>query len=82
MHEEKIGIFNMVLGEEIKMHEVVNMVERVMVRKFHGHRMSEKNQRQWIEDIGRVLLNYIPTSSLLVRGWMALYSQILFMWVK
>jgi hypothetical protein len=53
----------LVPGVEVKMHETLNMVEKVLVGCFHGRKMCDKASRNGLLLIGGLFL-------LLTRGWM------------
>eukprot|EP01018_Ginkgo_biloba_P039380 Gb_12932 [translate_table: standard] len=47
---------NLVLGEEVKMHEVVDRAELTLVGHFPGRRMGDKGERIGCRAVGRLLL--------------------------
>jgi hypothetical protein len=58
---------NLVLSEEVKLHEVVTMVELAMVRWFYGQRIGCRSLRVWVHDQWEHVLGYSPSFSILTK---------------
>eukprot|EP01018_Ginkgo_biloba_P032904 Gb_28853 [translate_table: standard] len=66
---------NLVLGEEVKMHEAVDRVELTLVGRFPGCRMGDKGVKDWMQGCWVGVLGYVSTSAILSRGWLAFFLR-------
>jgi hypothetical protein len=66
---------NLVLGEEVKMHKVVQLEEMALVEGFLGHYIGDKGLKKWMVGVWKTVLGYDPITYVLSRGWLAFYFQ-------
>jgi len=72
MHEKCTTPLNLVIGEEEKLHEVLNMVELSLVSHFQGHFLGVKVVKEWLLVDMDPLLGHYPYLLVLSRGWLGL----------
>jgi hypothetical protein len=65
----------LVVRDEIKVAQILNLEGGAIVGKFCGRRMSLKTVNVWMEVEWRAILGYIPICHLLSHGWMGVIFQ-------
>jgi hypothetical protein len=75
MYKEAIPV-KLVLGDNIHMHEVVNMASKALIMWFLGERMGEHLLKFWVKDTWEPILGYMSKFSFwFVDGWVSYFSQ-------
>jgi hypothetical protein len=62
---------NLVLSEDIKMNQIVELENQDLTRHFFDRKISKNNLRKWIDMEWRTLIGYSPKFHLIRRGWLA-----------
>ena len=63
------GRFRYVVGHDIYLDRVTSLCSRALVGRLEYARMNKADWVDWANTFWKPLINYIPTISLLSRGW-------------
>jgi len=70
MHKVETKIRNLHLGEETKLHEILELVDSSLVGSFLGRIIGSGALKDWIWEKIKPMIGYPPRSISMVRGWM------------
>jgi hypothetical protein len=61
---------NLVLGNDVKMHQVVCLSTQALVGRFHGRSICEKSLNEKLQVKWEPYTGHVPVFYLLTKGWM------------
>jgi hypothetical protein len=68
--KQKSNQVNLVLGDDVKMHQVVSLSTQALVGRFHGRSICEKYLKKWLQVKWEPYIGNVPVFYLLTKGWM------------
>eukprot|EP01018_Ginkgo_biloba_P023075 Gb_32325 [translate_table: standard] len=66
--KQKRNQVNLVLGDDIEMHQVVGLLSQALIGRFHGHSTGVQSLKIWFKEKWEPLCGYSPVFYLLARG--------------
>eukprot|EP01018_Ginkgo_biloba_P020280 Gb_31029 [translate_table: standard] len=69
--KQKGALVKLLLGDDVKMNEVLDLATQMLVGRFFGRRMGKKKLTVWLSGNWSPLLGFLPKHYTLSRGWLA-----------
>jgi hypothetical protein len=65
----------MVFGLNVKVEDVSNYLDKVLVGRFYGKLMQPVTLKPWLKDTWFPCLGYEPIFHILTRGWLCFFLK-------
>jgi hypothetical protein len=68
--KKKADAINLELGENVKLHEIMDLEGSSIMGRFSSKRMNKETLKSWTKENFAQLLGYSQCNMVLVKGWL------------